>query len=62
VHQGQLGWVSLVLDHLAGGVTFEELLSIYPQLTREDVLAALAYGAELSRERIIPIPPVESSE
>jgi len=51
-----------VLDHLAGGVTFEELLSIYPQLTREDVLAALAYGAELSRERIIPIPPVESSE
>jgi len=32
------------------------LLSNYPQLTREDVLAAIAYGAEAARERIIPVP------
>jgi uncharacterized protein (DUF433 family) len=28
----------------------------YPQLTHEDVLAAIAYGAEVSRERIVPVP------
>jgi len=52
-------WVSLVLDQLASGTTQEELLSNYPQLTREDILAAIAYGAEASRERIIPIPTAQ---
>jgi uncharacterized protein (DUF433 family) len=47
---------SLILDQLAGGTSIEELLSDYPQLKREDVLAAIAYGAEVSRERIIPVP------
>lgn len=42
-------WVSLVLDFLASGATFEEILEDYPQL--EDILAAIAYGAEMSRER-----------
>jgi len=49
-------WVSLVLDFLASGMTTEEILEDYPQLTRDDVLAAIAYGAEMSRERVIPIP------
>lgn len=49
-------WVSLILDLLASGATFEELLTEYPQLTREDVLAALAYGAEMSRERFVDLP------
>ncbi len=49
-------WVSLVLDFLADGMTEAEILSEYPQLTHEDVLAAIAYGAEMSRERIVPIP------
>jgi uncharacterized protein (DUF433 family) len=48
-------WVSLVLDMLAGGVSESELISEYPQLSHEDVLAAIAYGAEASRERVIPI-------
>jgi uncharacterized protein (DUF433 family) len=52
-------WVSLILDQLAGGTTVEELLTNYPQLTREDVLAAIAYGAEATRERIIPVPTAE---
>jgi uncharacterized protein (DUF433 family) len=52
-------WVSLILDQLASGTTFDELLADYPQLTREDVLAAIAYGAEASRERIIPVPTVQ---
>jgi uncharacterized protein (DUF433 family) len=49
-------WVSLVLDFLADGMTETELLAEYPQLAREDVLAAIAYGAELARERVVPVP------
>jgi uncharacterized protein (DUF433 family) len=48
--------VSLVLDFLADGVTESELLAEYPQLAHEDVLAAIAYGAEAARERIVPVP------
>jgi uncharacterized protein (DUF433 family) len=49
-------WVSLILNLLADGMTEGELLIEYPQLVHEDVLAAIAYGAEAARERIIPIP------
>jgi len=52
-------WVSLVLDMLADGMTEAELLADYPQLTHEDVLAAIAYGAEIARERIVPVPVAE---
>lgn len=49
-------WVSLLLDFLAAGQTIEEILRDYPQLTREDILAAIAYGAEMSRERFVELP------
>ena len=49
-------WVSLVLDFLADGMTESELLAEYPQLAHEDVLAAIAYGAEAAREHIVPVP------
>jgi uncharacterized protein (DUF433 family) len=49
-------WVSLVLDFLAGGMTEAELLGEYPGLVHEDVLAAIAYGAEAAREHIVPVP------
>lgn len=49
-------WVSLILDFLAEGMSEAELLIEYPQLTHEDVLAAIAYGAEAARERVIPVP------
>jgi uncharacterized protein (DUF433 family) len=48
-------WVSLILDFLAGGLSEAELRTEYPQLAHEDVLAALAYGAEAARERILPV-------
>lgn len=48
-------WVSLILDLLAAGSAEQEILSQYPQLVREDILAAIAYGAAASRERIIPV-------
>lgn len=37
-----------VLGHLSAGDSIEDVLDAYPRLTREDVLAALAYGAMLS--------------
>lgn len=49
-------WVSLILDQLASGISAEELIAEYPQLTPEDIRAAMAYGAEAARERIIPVP------
>jgi len=48
-------WVSLILDFLAEGMSEAELLAEYPQLTHQDVLAAIAYGAEAARERVIPV-------
>jgi uncharacterized protein (DUF433 family) len=48
-------WVSLILDFLADGMSEAELLAEYPQLTHEDVLAAIAYGAEAARERVVPV-------
>ena len=48
--------VELILEKLGAGETVDELLLDYPQLTREDILAAIAYGAEAARERIIPVP------
>ncbi len=49
-------WVSLILDFLAEGISETELLAEYPQLVHDDILAAIAYGAEAARERIIPVP------
>jgi uncharacterized protein (DUF433 family) len=48
-------WVSFVLDLLANGTTIEEVLTEYPQLTKEDIHAAIAYGAEMSRERFVEV-------
>ena len=48
-------WVSLILDLLVSGMNFEELLNEYPHLTEEDIRAAIAYGAEMSRERYVEI-------
>ena len=42
--------VYVILDFLAAGNTVEEILAEYPQLAREDVLAAIEYGALLARE------------
>jgi uncharacterized protein (DUF433 family) len=44
---------SVILDNLAEGVSVAEILEEYPSVSEADVLAAIAYGAELSRERVI---------
>ena len=46
-------WVTLILDFLASGTSMEELLAEYPDLQREDILACIAYGSEMSRHRFV---------
>jgi len=56
--RGQRIWVSVILDLLAGGTTIPEILKIYPTIEELDIRAALAYGAEMSRDRHVPIGDV----
>jgi len=54
-------WVSLILDLLASGATFEEVLGEYPGLEAGDIRACIAWGAEMSRERFMEIPLARAS-
>lgn len=48
--------VEFLLDLLAEGWTHEQVLKNYPQLTQDDIRAALHYAAEaLKRERVFPL-------
>jgi len=47
--------VEILLEKIAAGCSMAEILTDYPRLTREDVLAAVAYAREaLSTDEIIP--------
>jgi len=49
--------VEFILDLLADGWNHETILQNYPQLEREDVIAALRYAAEtLKAEKVYPVP------
>ena len=48
--------VSVVLDNLAAGLTPADIVGSYPSLQPDDVAAAMAYAAELARERVVPTP------
>lgn len=48
--------VSVILDNIAAGVPGAEILTAYPALQPEDLSAALAYAADLSREGSFAIP------
>ena len=47
--------VSVVLDNLAAGLSEEEILASYPSLRPESIQAAIAYAAELARERVVDL-------
>ncbi|MEM6265090.1 MAG: DUF433 domain-containing protein [Bacteroidota bacterium] len=46
--------VSDVLGWLAAGMTVEEILHDFPDLTEEDILAALAYAAQVLNRPATP--------
>ena len=54
--KGHRLWVSLILDFLAGGWSVQQVLDNYPGLVEADVLACIAYGAEMARERYLELP------
>ena len=48
--------VSVILDNLAADVPIDDILKSYPSLTKGDIHSAVAYAAELARERTILLP------
>jgi uncharacterized protein (DUF433 family) len=49
--------VELILRALAGGATEDELRDDYPNLTAEDIRAAVAYGAaSVAHEEVVLLP------
>ena len=45
--------VSVILDSLAEGLTYDEIIENYPSLKKEDIKAALEYAATLAKEEVI---------
>jgi uncharacterized protein (DUF433 family) len=43
-------YIAIILDALAEGLTPEQVIDHYPQLTLDDIHAALAYAAALAQE------------
>lgn len=53
--------VAMIVGSLADGMTPEEIQEHYPQLTREDIRAALAYAADVMHQDVLvplslPVP------
>jgi uncharacterized protein (DUF433 family) len=48
--------VSVILDNLAAGASQADILASYPALTELDIKAAVAYAAEIARERFVSLP------
>ncbi len=53
--KGHRIWVSLVLDLLASGWSFQEVKENYPGVDDDDIRACIAYGAEMSRDSYIDV-------
>ena len=50
--------VATVVDMVADGMSFNEILKAYPDLQQEDIREALRYAAEAVRERELPLVKV----
>jgi len=48
--------VTVILDNLAEGLSFDEILESYPTLTKEDIQAVISYAAFIAKDQYIPIP------
>jgi uncharacterized protein (DUF433 family) len=50
--------VSNILADLADGLSYDEILSNYPNITKDDIKAALIFGSELAQFETIPVDTV----
>ncbi len=48
--------VSVILDNLAAGISPEDIQRGYPTVSEDAIRAASAFAAELSHERVLPMP------
>ena len=48
--------VSVILDNLAANIPANQILADYPSLVLLDIQAAIAYAADLARERQVTLP------
>ena len=55
VIRGTRIYVAIILDSLSEGLSAEEIMDHYPNLTREDIFAALAYGGLLAEENTFKV-------
>ena len=54
VIKGTIITVELILKKLSEGMSIEDIISAYPNITKEDIMACLTYSAEvISREELI---------
>jgi uncharacterized protein (DUF433 family) len=60
--RGTRVYIAIILDGLAEGLTPDEIIDHYPQLSREDIRAALAYAAELARENVWKVTAERETE
>jgi len=44
-----------IVDNLAAGISEDEIMSAYPILKNADIRAAMAYAAELARDRYVAL-------
>lgn len=55
-------FISIILDWLADGATFDEILESYPTLTKDDITAVLFYAKELvENQEIIIFEPSQDA-
>jgi uncharacterized protein (DUF433 family) len=54
--------VEVILDHLAAGEPIDQLLTEYPRLSRDAILAALRYAADMLRQTAVPSAAIPGSE
>jgi uncharacterized protein (DUF433 family) len=48
--------VAVILDHLAAGESWESILHGFPELTRDDIAAALVFAREfIEHTEIVPV-------
>jgi len=53
--------VELILEKIAAGQTFDQILASHPRLTKEGILAAVHYAANvLKMDEVYPTPRVAS--
>jgi uncharacterized protein (DUF433 family) len=45
-----------ILEYLASGMSEDQILADFPDLTREDILACLAFAADRER-KLVSVPP-----